>query len=172
MSERRIMKIHFLLATILVGHFAVGQNQTLSPTPKVGDMAPYFEKEGYAGQIVSLENTEAKVIILDFWASWCRPCIASVDKYLKPLYEKYDRSEVEIIGISNDRKETSWTNAIKSWDLTWPNNWDDDTRLVRAYGVLAIPTYFILDRDGKVLASNVYSRELKPAVATALKNLD
>lgn len=136
----------------------------------IGDQAPEFELPGADGEMVSLYNIKSKVIILDFWASWCAPCLKAVKTTLKPLYDAYDRSEVEIIGISNDINEDKWRGAINKWGLTWKNVWDPDQSLAGSYQVVAIPTYFIIDTNGKVLASNVNSSQLKGEVIKALNN--
>ncbi len=138
----------------------------------VGDVAPSFNLPGIDGQPVSIENIESKVIIIDFWASWCTPCLKSVKTTLKPLYDSYDRSEVEIIGISNDIQESKWRAAVNKWGLQWKNVWDADRSLVRSYDVPAIPTYFIVDSTGKMLAANVYSNDLRSEVKKALKQIN
>ena len=139
---------------------------------EVGETVPGFELPGVDGESVSIANTDSKLIVLDFWASWCTPCLEAVDKTLKPIYASYDRRDVEIIGISNDRREDKWRAAIDKWELEWKNVWDSDQALVKGYNVPGIPTYFLVDGSGKVLASNVYSRNLKSEIRKALRNLN
>jgi len=136
---------------------------------KNGAMIPDIEGIYYDNTSFNLSEMKSKVIILDFWASWCGPCMKSVKTTLKPLYEEYSRSDFEVIGISNDRKKSSWEKAIKNWGLPWPNIWDNDQSMVRNFDVPAIPTYFVIDNTGKVLASNVFSSELKKTVQQLLK---
>ena len=137
---------------------------------KEGDIIPAINKLSHDGQQINLSKIESKLIIVDFWASWCGPCIKSYKTTLKPLYERYDRSQVEVIGISNDKKHAAWTAAIEKWKMPWPNVWDDDQSLVRAFDVPALPTYFVIDNTGKVLATNVFSSELDRTVERLLKD--
>lgn len=160
-------KLPLLLIAVQVATLAYGQ-QPKSPL-KAGDMIPEIEGVYFNDQNFDLAQMNSKVIILDFWASWCGPCVKSVKTTLKPLYEEYSRDDFEVIGISNDRKKSSWEKAINSWQLPWPNVWDDDQSMVRSYSVPAIPTYFIVDNTGKILASNVFSSDLKKTVKQLLK---
>ena len=93
-----------------------------------------------------------------------------MDHTIIPLYNEYDRTEVNIIGISNDIKEEKWRAAIKKYNIPWANVWDEDRSLVRVYQVPAIPTYFLVNQKGIIIASNVYANQLKSAVKKALKN--
>ena len=91
-------------------------------------------------------------------------------QYDDPVENKYDRTEVNVIGISNDIKEEKWRAAIERYKIPWVNVWDEDRKLVRAYQVPAIPTYFLVNQKGIIIASNVYANQLKSAVKKALKN--
>tara|TARA_X000001036_G_C20645616_1_gene792857 strand:- start:992 stop:1444 length:453 start_codon:yes stop_codon:yes gene_type:complete len=132
--------------------------------------APNFDLTSFNGLKVQLETSQSKVTIINFWASWCGPCIKSLDRTIIPLYNKYNRLEVNIIGISNDLKEEKWRAAIEKYNIPWVNIWDEDRSLVRAYQVPAIPTYFLVNQKGIIIDSNVYANQLKSAVKKALKN--
>ncbi len=158
--------------TYIFSLLLVGALSAYAQSLQVGDKIPEFELLGIDGELVSVDKIDSKVIILDFWASWCGPCYKSVKSTLKPLYDSYSRADVEIIGISNDLHESKWRAAIDKWGLNWKNVWDEDKSLVRSYRVPAIPTYFIVDGDGIILASNVYSSQLKSEVRKALKSME
>jgi peroxiredoxin len=158
----------YLVALTLIFCFSVNAQTSL----EVGDQSPEFEATTSDGKLVSIESMDSKIIILDFWASWCGPCIKTLKTTLKPVYEYFDRSEVGIIGISNDLKEEKWRNALAKYEMNWPNIWDEDKSLVRLYEVKGIPTYIIVDSNGLVLASNIYSRNLKSEIKKALKKID
>ncbi len=133
---------------------------------------PNIVKSGYGDQFIDLSKINSKIIVLDFWASWCGPCLKSVKSTLKPIYDDYDRTEVEIIGISNDKSGQKWQEAIEKWGMQWPNIWDEDRSIIRTYGVTMIPTYFILDGSGNLIDGYVYSRELPKKIKQALRSLE
>lgn len=162
------MRIIFISLVVMTGVFAGRAQQPKSPL-KVGQQIPDIEGIYYQDRQFDLSQFKSKVIIVDFWASWCGPCVKSVNTVLKPLYEEYSREDFEVIGISNDRKQSSWEKAIINWQLPWPNIWDDDQSMVRSFGVPAIPTYFIIDNKGYILATNVFSADLKKTVKQLLK---
>jgi thiol-disulfide isomerase/thioredoxin len=160
-------KLTLSIMAVLSASLLMAQQPTSSL--KTGQMIPDIEGVYFNGKEFDLSSMTSKVIIIDFWASWCGPCIKSVNTTLKPLYEEYSRDDFEVIGISNDRKQNSWEKAIKSWDLPWYNVWDNDQSMVRSFDVPAIPTYFIVDNTGKILASNVFSADLKKTIKQLIK---
>ena len=160
------MKLFYLVLTCYFLGF------TAHAQLKENTRAPNFDLMSYDGLRVQLETGQSKITIVNFWASWCGPCIKSLDHTIIPLYNEYDRTEVNIIGISNDIKEEKWRTAIERYKIPWVNVWDEDRKLVRAYEVPAIPTYFLVNQAGVIVASNVYANQLKNAVKKALKDLN
>tara|TARA_B110000503_G_C7172807_1_gene425281 strand:- start:3971 stop:4453 length:483 start_codon:yes stop_codon:yes gene_type:complete len=135
----------------------------------VGLQAPDFSLIGFDGNQVTLKSSQSKITIVNFWASWCGPCVKSLHETIIPLYNEYSRDQLDVIGISNDLKEDKWRAAIDKHQIPWANVWDQNRALVKAYGVPAIPTYFLLDTSGKIIQSNIYANKLKSAVKKALQ---
>ena len=167
---KAILMRQILTFLLLSGLYLSALCQQPKSPIKEGDMIPEINKATSKGEFIELSQLDSKLIIVDFWASWCGPCIKSHKTVLKPLYEKYSSEEITIIGISNDKKKEAWENAISKYGMPWHNIWDDDQSLVKSFGVPALPTYFIIDNQGKVLASNVFSGELEKTVKRLLKD--
>jgi|Deesub1362B_J571_1020462.scaffolds.fasta_scaffold00174_31 thiol-disulfide isomerase/thioredoxin len=139
---------------------ADGSSLTLVPTeyvpPKVplyiGAPAPSFSFVGLKGREVSLEALRGKVVLLDFWASWCLPCVIATPK-MKAIYEAYHDRGLEIIGINLDISREQALAFIDHFELPWPQHWDGkgyDGELVRLFRVEAIPTLYLVDQGGRI----------------------
>jgi thiol-disulfide isomerase/thioredoxin len=128
-------------------------NKTKKKLPK-RRKAPNFYAESLNGNDISLNDVKknAKVTLIDFWASWCAPCRAS-NPHLVRLHNKYYKDGFRIISISEDdiNKKHLWKNAIKQDGLKWYNVIDDDARVATMYGVKGIPHTVLLDKNGGII---------------------
>jgi peroxiredoxin len=124
-----------------------------------GDSAPNFALTDIKGDSVVLEKYKGKYVILDFWASWCRPCRADLP-YLGKVYDKYkDKQEgLEIISISIDNNYALWTETVFKEYMPWVNvidNTDKTYSIARLYNVGFIPASFLIDPNGKIMDTNI-----------------
>ncbi|MCW3805542.1 TlpA disulfide reductase family protein [Plebeiibacterium marinum] len=129
-----------------------------------GKPAPDFTLKDPQGNDISLSSYKGKVVLVDFWASWCRPCRASFP-HLMSLYKKYKPMGFEIIGVSNDSNRDKWRKAIKDDGITWVQTVDEfpekyrPARVATLYAIPYLPTTFLIDRDG-VIIGKVHGEDL------------
>jgi peroxiredoxin len=134
----------------------------------VGRDAPIVTQKDTLGNIVSLADFKGKYVLLEFWASWCKPCREENPNLLR-TYAKYHPKGFEVLGISVDESRKSWINAINKDGLTWKNTGDllssEKNPAALAYGVTAIPNNYLIDPEGKIVASNLRGEALEKKLA-------
>lgn len=112
--------------------------------------APDFSFTSLQGEYISLEDLRGKVVVLDFWGTWCRPCVDSVPA-LRSMHKKYSKEPAfMLIGISSDGDEDEWREFTEKNKMVWPQYRDRDRRIHRAFGIRAFPTYVLIDHEGIV----------------------
>jgi peroxiredoxin len=137
----------------------------------IGAEAPDFTSETPAGTSVSLSSFKGKCVLIDFWASWCKPCRAANPKMVK-LYKKFKDKNFTILGVSLDKEKESWTKAIKDDNLTWPQLSDLkfwDSPVAKLYNVQAIPYSVLIDKEGKIAAKGLEGDSLALKIAELTK---
>jgi len=132
--------------------------------------APDFSLTTSEGEFISLEELRGKVVLLDFWGTWCPPCVASVPS-LRNLYKKYSKdAPFTIIGISSDSEEDKWRAFTAENRMVWPQFLDRDSNIRRAFSVRAFPTYIVIDHEGIVrFRATGLSFEREAALNEAIK---
>jgi thiol-disulfide isomerase/thioredoxin len=116
-------------------------------------------KDAVSGSTVSMKELKGKVVVIDFWATWCGPCVAQLP-HMKKLYDEYHDRGVEFIGVSLDQpKELGGLDSLKAFvkqnEIRWPQyylgkSWDSD--FSKSWGINAIPAVFIVDTEGKLFS--------------------
>ena len=109
-----------------------------------------------------------KVILLDFWASWCNPCRKEIPN-VKAMYAKYKDRGFEVVSVSADKDDKAWKKALQEEQLPWPNFRDADHSIQNAYNVKMYPTMYLLTPDGKVIAENARGEKLQQLLAELFK---
>ena len=144
--------------------------QRLAGMLPIGGMAPDIRQQTPDGGTMALSELRGKVVLIDFWASWCRPCRME-NPAMKRVYDKYKGKGFEIFGVALDRDHNSWVNAIKADGIDWKHVSDLgfwNNAAAQEYGVNSIPFTVLLDREGKILAKGLRSHDLEQKLAEIL----
>ncbi|MCD7902098.1 MAG: AhpC/TSA family protein [Bacteroides sp.] len=125
------------------------------------------------GQPVKLSDYagKGKIVLVDFWASWCGPCRREMPRLVE-LYSKYKRKGFEIVGVSLDRDAASWKNGIEQLNITWPQMSDLkywESEAAKTYAVRSIPHVILLDKDGTIVSRGLHGEELQAKVEELMK---
>jgi len=133
----------------------------------IGGDAPDFGQATPDGKLLKLSDLRGKVVLIDFWASWCGPCRRENPNVVK-LYNAYKDKGFEILGVSLDRDRQRWLEAIAQDELTWPHvsdlqQWSNSA--AQLYGVNSIPHTVLVDRQGKIIARNLRGDALAQKLA-------
>ncbi|PHN01335.1 hypothetical protein CRP01_37745 [Flavilitoribacter nigricans DSM 23189 = NBRC 102662] len=133
----------------------------------VGGTAPDFTQETPEGEMLTLSDLRGKVVLIDFWASWCGPCRKENPNVVR-VYNQYKDKGFEILSVSLDNKKDRWLQAIEKDQLEWHHvsdlkGWSNE--VAQTYDVHSIPQTILLDPEGKILARNLRGRSLEAKLA-------
>ncbi|MEO7046466.1 MAG: TlpA disulfide reductase family protein, partial [Ferruginibacter sp.] len=132
---------------------------------------PDFALADTSGKIVKLSKLRGKYVLVDFWASWCAPCRRENPNVVE-AYKKFHDKGLDIVGVSLDTKKDAWLKAINHDGLTWYHvsdlkGWNG--HIEKEFGIKVVPTNFLLDKDGKVIAKNLRGEALQKKLEELLK---
>ncbi|WP_431294433.1 redoxin domain-containing protein [Pedobacter sp. P26] len=128
----------------------------------VGSLSPTFSKSDMDGKMIKLADFKGRYVLIDFWASWCKPCRAE-NPYVIKAYDKFRDKGFQVLGISLDKDKNSWLKAVKDDALPYTQILDEAAngqRIADNYAVKAIPQNFLIDPKGKIIARNLRGTEL------------
>jgi peroxiredoxin len=139
---------------------------------KVGNAAPDFNVETLDGKTLKLSDFRGKYVLLDFWATWCGPCVAEMPN-LKKTYEAFGQDKrFVMISLSVDSDRGTVKKFVESKDIRWTQaflgEWSSKDTVTANYGVYSIPSIFLVGPDGKIMARDLRGNEIKKAVSAAL----
>ena len=138
---------------------------------ETGATLPNFELPDPEGKIISLESLRGKYVLVDFWASWCGPCVREIPN-LKKAYSKYHDKGFEIISISLDNDNDAWVNGIEKHELNWLNVSDlkaFNSPVAKQFAVSYVPHTFLLDPNGVIIAVDLREEALENKLAEVIQ---
>lgn len=131
---------------------------------------PDFNEQDLEGKPLAISNYKGKVVLVDFWATWCPPCVLELPK-IQEAYNKYHDQGFEVVGISLDEDKARLEQFVKEKKMPWPEFFDGkkwENRLAVKYGVEQTPTGYLLDREGRIIATPTAADDLDSEIAKAL----
>ncbi len=113
------------------------------------DAAPDFVLKSASGQNIRLSELKGKVVMLNFWATWCGPCAEEIP-HLNKLHESLDSYDFELLGINLDEDQAKALHLARKLDVNFPVLFDDEKNVSKSFSIDAMPTTIIIDRSGKI----------------------
>lgn len=163
----KVLKAGILLLTVaVVGVIAGSLRETVVVA---GDSAPDFTVTTDSGKQVSVENFGGRLLVLNFWATWCPPCINELPA-LNQMAEELKSSGVVVVGISVDKDKAAYDRFMKRVRLNFETARDPEANIAADYGTFKYPETYVISRDGKVLEKFINEQPwTDPAILARLK---
>jgi cytochrome c biogenesis protein CcmG, thiol:disulfide interchange protein DsbE len=163
--------LHFLILASIAALGLVIADSLRDKVVKVGETAPDFSVRTEGGLNLTRQNFGGKVLILNFWATWCPPCIEETPS-LNALAKEYGPKGVIVLGVSIDKNEQKYKKFLERFGIQFPMTRDADHKLADTYGTYQFPETYIIDKNGKVVQKVISNTNWNgPEIKAFLENL-
>lgn len=134
-----------------------------------GNPAPEFTFQNEKGKTINIKKLKGKIIVLDFWASWCGPCRKEIPN-VKKVYAEYKNKGIQFLSVSIDAKKEAWTKALKEEQMPWMQGWTPDAgkSVMNTYQFGGIPFIILIDKEGNIYRKNLRGEDIKNAIDDCL----
>jgi peroxiredoxin len=136
---------------------------SLNRNIKIGDKFVDFSQKDTSGKSIKLSSIKSNCILLEFWGSWCGPCREENPSLVK-IYKEFKQKGFEVLGVASETNKQQWTKAIQADGLSWINVTDfkgGDNNAAMTYGVSGYPSNFLIDKNGVIVAKDIYGDDLR-----------
>lgn len=160
----------FLLGLLTL--VALGLKRTQEGSVQVGDTVPDFTFQSFDGDAAyAIRDLRGKVVVINFWASWCKPCEQEAAE-LEAAYRKYkDRGDVIFIGVDYVDTEPEARRYLQKFDITYPNGPDMGTKISQAFRVTGVPETYFVDRNGVLQFAQIGPFESLAAIEAVIEKI-
>jgi len=148
-------------------HATYAKKVLANPRAATEPVAPEFTVRCEGGRTINSNDLSGKVVVIDFWATWCSACRAALPE-MKELIKKYPSDKLLVISASADQDENAWRDYITKKEMTWPQVLDKDDSLTSKFDVHAFPTYIVIDGDG-FIRTRIVGTDPQKSLAYQLK---
>lgn len=163
------------LIIALVGLFVLSPIVTAQNKPlEIGDLAPEIELQTPQDEVLTLASLKGKIVLIDFWATWCAPCVKEQPELLKlynAIIKEGKGDKFEILGVSLDRDKEEWKQGIEKFNIPWPQVSDLKfwrSQAAKDYNLQGIPYNVVINEEGEIIALNLHGEELTTFVLKAV----
>jgi peroxiredoxin len=149
----------------------VGDYLSFFAAPKLGEKAPVFVQNDINGKPVNLEQFKGKYVLLDFWGSWCMPCVEEMPNLAKQ-YAAYKNKGFEIVAVAADLDKAAWQKSIREYKMDWVNLSElkgDQDKVILTYGVNYYPANYLINPDGIIIAKDLRGEQLQKKLQEIFK---
>jgi thiol-disulfide isomerase/thioredoxin len=160
-------QLYFMKNSLVLALSLLIVTASFSQEGSVKKKVPEITLKDTSGKEIKLSSLKGKVVLIDFWASWCGPC-RRANKHLKKLYDKYKDQGLEILSISVDDSKSAWKKAIKDDKTGWLHV-IDEINLASSWNIQFIPTTYLVDKEGNFSAINPDIDELDGLIKELVK---
>jgi thiol-disulfide isomerase/thioredoxin len=155
LREKKVNEGVALLNSFVTSHAAGPESELAkkliaNPGHAAYEFAPSFSFKTVQGNSIDSGALQGKIVVFDFWATWCPSCRASVPE-LRELSKRYPADKLVIVSISEDAKQSDWSDFIARKHMDWNQYLDEKGKTAKAFGIRAFPTYIIMDTDGAIV---------------------